>query len=68
MLSFRELAMQSAEVIEKVVEKVQLSSTCLFGGVPKVDQKKVLRKGRLSTSLSSLVQPSAEQPGGSGGC
>lgn len=43
--------MQSAEVIEKVVEKVQLSSTCLFGGVPKVEQKKVLRKGRLSTSL-----------------
>jgi superfamily II DNA/RNA helicase len=37
--------MQSAEVIEKGVAAVGLRSTCIYGGVPKFEQKKVLRQG-----------------------
>ncbi len=41
----RELAMQSAEVIEKAVASSHLRSFCLYGGVPKAEQKKALREG-----------------------
>ncbi|EKU22967.1 dead box rna helicase [Nannochloropsis gaditana CCMP526] len=41
----RELAMQSAEVIDGVVEGSGLRSICLFGGVPKQEQRQALRGG-----------------------
>jgi len=41
----RELAMQSAKVIDGVVEGSGLRSICLFGGVPKQEQRQALRGG-----------------------
>ncbi len=41
----RELAMQSAEVLDGVLAGLDLRSTCLFGGVNKHDQRKALRQG-----------------------
>ena len=41
----RELAMQSAEVLEGVLSGLDLRSTCLFGGVNKHEQRQALRQG-----------------------
>ena len=41
----RELAMQSQKVLEEFGKVVNLSSTVIYGGVPKHTQKDVLRKG-----------------------
>lgn len=41
----RELALQSAKVVEDSCAGAGLSSTCLYGGVPKMGQRDVLRKG-----------------------
>ena len=41
----RELAMQSQKVLEEFGKVVNLSSTVIYGGVPKHAQKDVLRKG-----------------------
>ena len=40
----RELALQSAKVVEDSCEGAGLSSTCLYGGVPKMAQRDILRK------------------------
>ncbi|TYZ67908.1 hypothetical protein PybrP1_008822 [[Pythium] brassicae (nom. inval.)] len=41
----RELAMQSSEVITQAGKQCGLRSTCIYGGVPKHEQKKILRNG-----------------------
>lgn len=41
----RELAMQSSEVITQAGKQCGLRSTCIYGGVPKNEQKKILRSG-----------------------
>ncbi|KAJ0412670.1 hypothetical protein ATCC90586_002300 [Pythium insidiosum] len=41
----RELAMQSADVIAQVGKLCGLKSTCIYGGTPKYEQKKLLRSG-----------------------
>jgi ATP-dependent RNA helicase DBP3 len=41
----RELAMQSADVIKEVGKHCGLTSTCIYGGVPKNVQRKALRDG-----------------------
>ncbi|KAL7546217.1 hypothetical protein ACHAWF_010481 [Thalassiosira exigua] len=41
----RELAMQSQKVLEEFGKVVSLTSTVIYGGVPKPPQKDVLRKG-----------------------
>jgi len=41
----RELAMQSQKVLEEFGKVVQITSICIYGGVPKPPQKDVLRKG-----------------------
>jgi len=41
----RELAMQSAEVLEGVLSGLDLRNTCLFGGVNKHEQRQALRQG-----------------------
>jgi ATP-dependent RNA helicase DBP3 len=41
----RELAMQSQKVLEEFGKAVNLTSTVIYGGVPKPAQKDILRKG-----------------------
>ena len=41
----RELAMQIQDVMEKFGAAVGITSLCLYGGAPKVEQKKGLRAG-----------------------
>jgi superfamily II DNA/RNA helicase len=41
----RELALQCSDVIQAAADHVGLKATCVFGGVPKDPQKKLLRKG-----------------------
>ena len=41
----RELAMQSAEVLDGVLNGLDLRSICLFGGVNKHEQRQALRQG-----------------------
>jgi len=41
----RELAMQSQKVLEEFGKVVNLTSVCIYGGVPKPPQQAVLRKG-----------------------
>uniref|UniRef100_K3X8C2 RNA helicase n=1 Tax=Globisporangium ultimum (strain ATCC 200006 / CBS 805.95 / DAOM BR144) TaxID=431595 RepID=K3X8C2_GLOUD len=41
----RELAMQSSDVITQAGKLCGLKSTCIYGGVPKNVQKKILREG-----------------------
>ena len=41
----RELAMQSQKVLDEFGKVVNLSSTVIYGGVPKHTQKDVLRRG-----------------------
>ena len=41
----RELAMQSQKVLEEFGKVVNLTSTVIYGGVPKPTQKDILRKG-----------------------
>lgn len=41
----RELAMQSSDVITQAGKMCGLKSTCIYGGVPKNVQKKILREG-----------------------
>ena len=41
----RELARQSQDVIEEVGGKLGIKTICLYGGVSKYDQKKILRQG-----------------------
>ena len=41
----RELALQSAKVVEDSCIGAGLTSTCLYGGVPKMAQRDILRKG-----------------------
>lgn len=41
----RELAMQSADVISKAGSFCDIKCICVFGGVPKYEQKKALREG-----------------------
>lgn len=41
----RELAMQTAEVIHKTGKACNLSCVCLFGGVPKHEQRRQLKNG-----------------------
>ncbi len=41
----RELAMQSAEVLENAGRNCGITSTCIYGGVPKSEQRQALRRG-----------------------
>ncbi|TMW63076.1 hypothetical protein Poli38472_005694 [Pythium oligandrum] len=41
----RELAMQSADVIANAGKLVGVKSTCIYGGTPKHEQKRILRAG-----------------------
>lgn len=41
----RELAIQTKEVADKVVNTVRLNVACIYGGVDKWQQKEALKKG-----------------------
>ena len=41
----RELAMQSQTVLEDAGKHFKIRSVCVYGGVPKYEQRKALREG-----------------------
>jgi len=49
----RELAMQSQEVLEKAGTSCGLRSVCLYGGVPKWQQAKLLEKGTVEVVVAT---------------
>ena len=59
----RELALQCAEVLDKAVEGIGLKTTCVYGGMPKYEQKQALRKGEASGRGGSERTGSDPRPG-----
>ncbi|KAI5807472.1 ATP-dependent RNA helicase dbp3 [Peziza echinospora] len=59
----RELAMQSHEHIDKLAGGVGLTSVCVYGGVPKEEQRRLLRKATVVVAtpgrLNDLIQEGA---------